>query len=199
MRLGKFALGALVAMLACSGSELGFPWDFERMIRQPRYEAFGTSKFFPDGRAMRSPPLGAIPFEPSRTRIESQGPSTPAPNQALLERGRERFDIFCAACHGANGKSETPVARIMSLRPPPSLHEARVRRLDLVAIHRTIEQGYGLMPSYAGMLPGQDSWAVAYYVKALQLSQEGTALDALPPALRERALRTLGNEAGNAP
>jgi mono/diheme cytochrome c family protein len=184
------ALSLLLAAFACGcqDAERNAPFDFERMIDQPRYDAYGSSAFFEDRRAMREPPELTIPVEASPV-ARLAGPR-PAPDRELLATGRERFIILCSACHGRTGLADTPVAERMTLRPPPSLHEPRLRAADPAYIHRVIVQGYGLMPSYATLASQPDAWGIAYYVKALQLSV-ATPIDELPPRLRERAEREL--------
>jgi mono/diheme cytochrome c family protein len=174
--------------LGCEDGSRGAAFDFERMIVQPRYDAFGSSTFFDDRRAMREPPELTVPLG-AASRVASA--SAPPPTLALLARGRERFEIYCAPCHGVTGLSTTPVAERMALRPPPSLHEPRIRDMDAAYLHTVMMDGFGLMPSYAPMLPQTDAWGVAYYVKALQISM-GTPLSALPPELQDRARGALG-------
>jgi mono/diheme cytochrome c family protein len=176
---------ALLATAACDGPHLGVPWDYERMVRQPRMEPYGASSLFADGRAMRPPPEGTA------ARTAGAGSERPAADLALLERGRDRFGVYCSPCHGIDGRAETPVAARLRVRPPPSLHEPRLRELSAAALEQVVAQGYGLMPSYAAELAPRDRWAVACFVKALQLSQSVRLAD-LPPELRARAQRELG-------
>ncbi|CAN94682.1 hypothetical protein sce4519 [Sorangium cellulosum So ce56] len=108
----------------------------------------------------------------------------------LLQHGKERFEINCAACHGVAGDGESEVARNMTLRRPPSLVDPRVQAFPPGRIYRVIVEGYGLMRSYEAQVPLMERWAIVAYVKALGKSR-ATALDALPPPLRERALKEL--------
>ena len=180
---------------ACDATPNRFPLDFERMRDQPRYQPYDRSAFFPDGKTMRTPPAGTVPME--RTTgptafVDGRTGNTPVDaipgsvTLAAIERGRNRYDVFCAACHGLDGTGDTPVAANMQLRRPPSLHEARIRQLAPGAIFGVVSRGYGLMPSYAHQLTTQDRWNVVAYVRALQLSRNA-ALDALPPAVRSEA------------
>jgi hypothetical protein len=98
--------------------------------------------------------------------------------------------VYCSPCHGVDGYAETPVAERLRVRRPPSLHEPRLRTLSSDAVHDVIVQGYGMMPSYASVLAPADRWAVAFFVKALQLSQS-VALSDLPEELAARARREL--------
>jgi mono/diheme cytochrome c family protein len=137
-------LAVLLVLCACD----------TRMIDQP--------KVLPYDEPMRAAPAGAV------SREEAAAPSESPPiTRALLERGRDRFAVACAACHGLDGSADTPVAHRMHLRPPPSLHEARVVNLADGDVYRAISEGYGLMPSYAAVLSPEDRWAVVAYLRAL--------------------------------
>lgn len=151
----------LLALLGCDNGEVTPDWS--RMITQPKARAYGASDVFADGRAMRTPPAG------TRAREDVATPEAPV-TRALLERGRDRFALVCATCHGLAGDGDTPVARAMQRRPPPSLHEARIVRLTPAELARVIERGYGVMPGYASMLSRADRHAVLAYVRTLQLA-----------------------------
>ena len=110
--------------------------------------------------------------------------------RALLERGRARFAIACATCHGVAGDGDTVVARNRQRRRPPSLHEPRIVALSPGALYRVIVAGYGLMPSYAKLVEPADRWAVVAYVRTLELSW-GAKLAALPAEVRGDAARRL--------
>jgi mono/diheme cytochrome c family protein len=189
------AAALLTFASACKGTDTGVDWQFERMLVQPRYEAYRGSRFFADGRAMQPPPRGTVPRGASadpivvtgRTAAGYAGVVPIALTRALLERGRRNFDITCATCHGVLGDGESPVARRMQLRPPPSLQSDSIRAYSPGLLFRIVREGYGLMPSYASMLSIEDSWATVAYLRALQLSQ-GARLEALPPALRREAI-----------
>lgn len=143
--------------------------DWLRMKDQSEMKVmpYAETPYFEDGIAMRLPPAGTVAHD--REAI------TPPPvDVALLARGRQRFDIVCAACHGVLGDGDTEVARHMALRPPPSLHEPRIRALPPERVVEVIRLGFGLMPSYATVLPPRDRWAVVAYLRALQLSQEAS-------------------------
>jgi len=196
-----FALALAFLLLACEGPDLGSPYDFERMLEQPRYEVYGASPFFADGMAMRVPPAHTIAYGPlpgagpyEAAAVGRDDSADEAVSVELLEEGRERFDIFCAACHGVDGRASTPVADSMTLRPPPSLHEPRLRALPVDRIRTIAEQGYGLMPAYGGMLDPHQARAVAEYVKVLQSSQQMKLSD-LPPSVRLEAREALGRTA----
>jgi mono/diheme cytochrome c family protein len=175
---------ALVALTACP--------RLDPMQRQQKYKAYQASEVAPGGIAMRHPPAGTVPYRSALDPVVATGlgpdgravPVLPVAVTAdLLVRGRNRFDVHCAVCHGVLGDGESQVALNMSLRKPPSLHAYR----DVPDGHlfRVVTNGFGLMPSYAPSLSVEDRWAVVAYVRALQLSQYAAAAG-LPPDARER-------------
>jgi len=184
----------LVVVLAFAGCHDGGV-DLERMIDQRKLEAYEANSAFPDGKAMRSPPPDTVARTSSALRDralteragKSEGAAPPLQvTSELLNRGQDRFDIFCATCHGVLGDGRSQVAENMRLRPPPSLHEARLRALSRGRLYVIIRDGYGLMPAYGAALSVDDRWAVVAYVGALQLSQN-VELSSLPPNLRDEA------------
>lgn len=188
--------GALVLLCseACNESGIITP-NLERMIEQDRYQAYSPSSLFPDGRAMRTPPAGTeihggASLDPAIRTGAVDGAYVariPIPvTRALLDRGQDRFNTYCAACHGVGGDGDSWVARKMTLRKPPTLIGPRVRAFPPGRIYQVIDQGYGLMRSYVEDLDQDDRWAVVAYVRALDTAS-GVPLDALPPAARARA------------
>jgi mono/diheme cytochrome c family protein len=89
--------------------------------------------------------------------------------EEVLERGRERFEIFCAMCHGFTGEGDGMIVR-RGFRKPPSYHEDRLRQARVGYFFRVMTEGFGAMPSYRSQVPVQDRWAIAAYIRALQLS-----------------------------
>jgi mono/diheme cytochrome c family protein len=165
---------------------------FDPMITQQKVKPYRESAFWPNHISMRAPPAGTVAREDviSPEVATGRGPDgrvltrVPVPvTRALLERGRQRFEINCAACHGYLGDGVSLVARNMSLRPPPSLL-ARAAQPD-GWYFQVMSEGFGLMPSYASALTPEERWAVVAYLRALQLSQRAP-LDRLTPAERAR-------------
>jgi mono/diheme cytochrome c family protein len=162
------------------------------MLQQPKVKPYRKSVFFPDQIGMRAPPPGtqaasavvepavATGRNPDGTPL-SVIPVTLTPE--MLELGRKRYEVFCAVCHGVLGDGQGPVARNMSIRPPPSLI-ANWQRPDGF-FFTAITDGYGYMPSYRPWLGTEERWAVVAYVRALQLSQR-TRIDQAPPDVRRR-------------
>jgi mono/diheme cytochrome c family protein len=102
---------------------------------------------------------------------------------ALLARGRERFDVVCATCHGVTGTGESIVAEKMAFRRPPSLHLASTRAYPPGRLYAIVKDGYGLMPAYASMLDVEERWAIVAYVRALWLSR-AASVATLPSSVR---------------
>ena len=88
----------------------------------------------------------------------------------VVRRGRERYNIFCSMCHGPVGQGDGMIVR-RGYRQPPSYHEDRLRRAPVGYFFRVMTEGYGAMPPYRSQVPVQDRWAIAAYIRALQLSQ----------------------------
>lgn len=89
--------------------------------------------------------------------------------QEVMERGKERFEIFCAMCHGLTGEGDGMIVR-RGFRKPPSYHEPRLQQARVGYFFRVMTEGFGAMPSYRNQVPVQDRWAIAAYIRALQLS-----------------------------
>jgi len=182
------ALAALLA-LAASGCD-----DLERMIDQPRYTSYEACPACPEGTIMMMPPPGAVPRTPAVAPEAATGRTAGgylselpvAIDERLLARGRNRFDIFCAACHGRLGNGVSQVAENMTMREPPNLLLPPYTSYPAGRVFAVITEGFGLMRSYAAELPPGDRWAVVAYLQALQLSQRAR-LDELPPEVRAEA------------
>jgi mono/diheme cytochrome c family protein len=192
------ALCGLCGLTGCGGCGQ-WDLDLERMIEQPRFTAYQACEVCPGGTIMMNPPAGTVPrgepVAPTPLVLGRQAgrhlDTIPiAVTRAVLERGRNRFDIFCAACHGRLGNGVSEVAENMTLRRPANLLTAPYLDYPPGRIFTTITEGYGLMRSYAGELPVADRWAVVAYVQVLQLSQHAE-LDALPAQIRSEASRWL--------
>ena len=198
MRAHSVAAAALL-VAACSPEENLVPpdWDLNRMIRQPRYDAYEGSAFFDDGRAMRLPPEGTVPVDapqgPLATGLDGGVPIAALPRpptEATLSRGRDRFETFCAPCHGVTGDGTSVVAAAMPLVKPPSLLTRAIAEKPPGHVYEVIEGGFGMMPRYAYQLPVEDRWAIVAYLRALQLAA-AVEWSSLPPEAREAARREL--------
>lgn len=97
-----------------------------------------------------------------------------------VNRGQERYQIFCAACHGMTGIGDGLVVR-RGFRKPPSFHEERLRQAPVGHFFDVSTNGWGAMPSYAAQIRAADRWAIIAYIRALQLSQQPTAQPGTSP------------------
>ena len=105
-------------------------------------------------------------------------PATVPLNAELLERGRQRFDIFCSPCHDRTGTGNGMIVQ-RGLKQPPSYHQVRLREVPIGYLFDVMTNGFGAMYSLASRIPVQDRWAIAAYVRALQFSQNAV-FDQLP-------------------
>src|SRR5438132_179607 len=151
------------------------------MADQPRYKPYQESGFFADGTSARPLPEGAIP-----QGFEREKPSTTFPfpiTMNVLKRGQERFEIFCTPCHDHMGTGQGMAVRRGFRKAPPSFHIDRLRAAPPGHFFDVITHGDELMPSYAYQIPASDRWAIAAYIRALQLSFDAAAADVPPEEL----------------
>jgi mono/diheme cytochrome c family protein len=94
----------------------------------------------------------------------------------MMERGRERFNVFCSPCHGRTGQGNGVVVQ-RGFRAPPSYHEDRLRNAPVGYFFDVMTHGFGAMPDYASQVPVPDRWAIAAYIRALQFSQNARVDD----------------------
>ncbi len=119
--------------------------------------------------------------EPSDTFATDWAPPPAAPpiTAALLERGQQRFDIYCSVCHGLAGYGDGQIVQ-RGFPAPPSYHTDRLRQAPSQHFYDVITNGYGVMFSYAQRVSPADRWAIAAYIRALQESQNVPAATLSP-------------------
>ena len=153
---------------------------------QPRLNPLSKSDFYADQRSERPPVDGTVARGDLRADSyfytgkigNNPGDAMPFPvTTAVLERGQERFNIFCAPCHSRVGDGNGFVPSRGFSRKPPSFHIARLQKAPNGYIFDVITNGFGIMPDYASQIPVQDRWNIVAYVRALQLSQNATIAD----------------------
>ncbi len=176
----RFAVLAmlLVSLTGCS----------QQMGTQPKYTPLSASPFFDDGRSARPLVEGTLP----RGRIAEDSLFLPKDSdvfpfpvtQQVLERGRERFNIYCSVCHGRLGDGDGMIVR-RGFRRPPSYHIDRLRQAPAGHFFDVITNSFGAMPDYAAQVSPRDRWAIIAYIRALQLSQHYPAAE-LPPEGRKQ-------------
>ncbi|NKB67829.1 MAG: cytochrome c [Candidatus Latescibacteria bacterium] len=178
-------MGAILLLLA-SGCELR-----QAMYDQQKYEPLEASPFFADGMASRQPVPGTVAQGQLmlddhlyKGTVDGQ-PATALPAQIqaqpmaqLLDRGQARYDIFCSPCHDRTGSGNGMIVQ-RGLKQPPSYHIDRLRDMPIGYYYDVMTNGFGAMYSYASRIPVEDRWAIAAYIRALQLSQS-VELERLP-------------------
>ena len=153
----------------------------------PRYEALEESDFFADKRAMRPIPEGTVArgnlrdddvfyTGKSNGEIVQALPAQVTLDKALLDRGQQRFNIYCAPCHSELGDGNGTVVQ-RGYKRPASYHEPRLRTVPIGYFYDVITNGFGQMPDYSAQVAPADRWAIAAYIRALQLSQAATVED----------------------
>ena len=181
------------------------------MQDQPKIKPLRGTTFFGDGLSSRQPIEGTIPRGYLREDSEfytgkksrASGTATPAPQQTagaqqnsfpddieefpiavtkeVVLRGRERYDIFCSACHGLTGNGDGMIVR-RGFRRAASFNDDRLRKAPVGHFFDAMTNGWGAMPSYAPQIAVQDRWAIVAYIRALQASQQNTAAASASPA-----------------
>jgi mono/diheme cytochrome c family protein len=158
----------------------------QEMANQPRYDPYDESTFFSDRLSARPLPIGTVPRNSmGRNTVLDSGITNGEPAAAfpfpvtmdVLQRGRQRYNIYCVPCHGFVGFGDGMAARRGFRRPPTSFHIDRLRQAPPGHFFDVITNGFGAMPSYAFQIEARDRWAIVSYVRALQLSQAATMAD----------------------
>ncbi len=161
------------------------------MASQPSAKALEPSNFFPNKQSARQPVTGTIPsgFMPNGSRIageegfDKNSNQLPFPlTEEVLRRGRQRFEINCAVCHGQTGDGGGLVVK-HGFSPPPTFHSEDLRNTPLGHFYDVITNGFGAMGSYAAQIEPRDRWAIVAYIRALQLSQN-TGISDVPAEKR---------------
>ena len=187
-RLHLLGAAAGLALLVLPGCR-------QDMHDQPKYQPLEASTFFKDGRASRP----RVPGTVARGRRDddavlvsgkADGKLTevfPAPvTKATLDRGHQRFDVYCSPCHDRSGGGRGMIV-MRGYKQPSSFHEDRLRSMPPGYFFDVMTNGFGVMPSYAAQVPVADRWAIAAYIRALQLSQHATLAE-VPEAERSALL-----------
>lgn len=150
------------------------------MADQPRYNPLAASDQFANGMSARMPVAGTVARDADLSAVPDR---IPYPiTTALLERGQQRFDIFCSPCHDRTGDGHGMVVQ-RGFPAPPTYHQHALRKASDRHFYDVITNGYGAMYSYAARVPPSDRWAIVAYIRALQYSRYAPA-DALPQKLR---------------
>ena len=187
-------MGSTVLVAACR----------QDMHDTPRYEVYEASASFPDGRASRNVPVGTVArgqLRDDEWLYTGKVDGLPAPafpfaiGEAEMQRGRERFNIYCTPCHGLLGDGRGMVVQ-RGLRQAASYHQERLQRALPGYFFDVITNGFGAMQGYAEQIPPRDRWMIAAYVRALQLSQNASLDDVRAAIARVSTRRRRGRPAG---
>lgn len=162
------------------------------MHDQPKYIPLRPSNFFGDGRSERPLIEGTVArghLDDDNAFFTGRGPDGKFVNEfpfpvtkAVMERGQNRFNIYCAPCHDRLGNGDGKIVR-RGYRHPPSYHIDRLREVPNGYIYDVISSGFGAMPDYAAQIHPADRWAIVAYLRALQLAQNGK-IDDVPAEKR---------------
>lgn len=191
----------LVAACAVASVIFGGGCEYLRqdMANQPKNRPLSPSEFFGDGRSERPLVENAV----ARGAIADDELFVPKDSNSfplsvdlqLLERGEERYKIFCSPCHGLQGDGNGFVV-MRGMKAPPSYHQDRLRQAPNGYIYDVATNGFGQMLGYSAQIPPRDRWAIIAYIRALQLSRNAKIAD-LPAELREKLNQ--GNSPGTKP
>ncbi|HET7107572.1 MAG TPA: cytochrome c [Candidatus Acidoferrum sp.] len=181
-----FAMAVLFA-LGFAGCENTLRQD---MANQPRQNPLSPSDFFADGRSERP----AIENTVARGSVQDDALLVPKESNAfplpltaeLLERGQQRYGIFCTPCHGIQGDGLGMVA-MRGMKHPPSYHQERLRNVPNGYLYDVVTNGFGAMYGYSAQISPRDRWAIVAYLRALQLSRNAP-VGQLPAELREKLM-----------
>lgn len=183
-----FAPVVLMGLGGCTRDYKFQPVDMWNMSRLKPYEQVN---FFDNRSVQRLPPQGTIARSQERadeqlyfgTRngtLISTNPvfdgASPKDKMAILQRGQERYNIYCQPCHGLNGSADGMIVK-RGFAKPPSYHIERLRTVGDGHLYDVIKNGYGSMYSYSARVPTRDRWAIVAYIRALQLSQNAKTSD----------------------
>jgi hypothetical protein len=184
---------AAVCAFAAAGLLAGCRQD---MHNQPKFIPQRGTDFYADGRSVRPQVENTVArgqlhedayfysgLEPSQDgKPGKEGNVMPFPvTMQVLERGQERFNIYCTPCHSRVGNGVGMIVE-RGYRPAGNFHTPRLMSAPLGHFFYVMTNGYGAMPDYAAQVAPQDRWAIVAYIKALQLSQSAKPTDAAPGA-----------------
>lgn len=191
---------------------VGCRYDMED---QPRYKVYKSSDWFKDGRASRELPDGTVPRGFLRenkslytgkvegatgtAQTNAQGQQITFPDsvtelpmpvtEEVLDRGQEKFKIYCSVCHGAFGNGDGMIVR-RGFPKPPSYNDDRLRNAPVGHFFDVATNGWGKMQGYASQVSVSDRWAIVAYIRALQLSQNPNAAKTAPTTGKPEAAPT---------
>lgn len=190
---GEFRCHFPVAFYCLCALSLAGAGCRKEMWQQPKYKPLDMSEFYNDSMSARPLIEGTVAvgeFHTNEsfytglvgTNLVTQFPLQITPD--VLRRGQERYDIYCAVCHGPGGDGDGMIVQ-RGFPHPPSYHIERLRRAPIGHFYRVITKGYGVMYPYASRVPPEDRWKIAAYIRVLQLSRDAALEQAPAPARNE--------------
>ena len=147
----------------------------EDMYSQAKSQTWDRNAFFSHGSTMRPTVPGTVSADDANEPV----PQPKLVDFAMLERGRQRFNIYCTPCHGRSGDGAGMIVR-RGFPRPPSLHSPRLRAAKASHYYDVITHGHGAMYSYADRVTPADRWAIIAYIRALQRSQDAKREELAP-------------------
>lgn len=179
------AMALVLGGLGLAGCENTLRQD---MANQPRQNPLSPAPIFADGRSERPIPENTVArgaVQDDALIVPKDSNAFPLPLTAeLLQRGQQRYTIFCTPCHGIQGDGLGMVA-MRGMKHPPSYHQERLRNEPNGYLYDVITNGFGAMYGYSAQIPARDRWAIVAYLRALQLSRNAPVSE-LPAELREK-------------
>lgn len=177
----SIAAAALVALAASAACR-------QDMHDTPRYKPLQQSDIYPDKRSSRPIIEGTVARgflkadDVFYTGMQAGAPVEKIPmplTEAVVARGRERFNIYCSPCHGVAGDGDGMIVK-RGYKQPVSYHDPRLRNEKAGYFFDVMTRGFGQMPDYAAQVSPKDRWAIVAYIRALQLSQHASVGDLTP-------------------
>jgi len=183
----RLLLAAALCALGSAGCE-NMNTLRQDMANQPRQNPLSPAPFFADGRSERPAIDNAVAhgsIQDDNLLVPKDSNAFPLPVTAeLLERGQQRYNIFCSPCHGIQGDGMGMVA-MRGMKHPPSYHQDRLRNEPAGYFYDVVTNGFGAMYGYSSQIPPRDRWAIIAYLRALQLSRN-VPVGELPAELQEK-------------
>jgi len=192
--IALLSLTVLPMLSGCRGQESRKPPIHlnPNMDFQPRYNPQSSNQFFEDGRDMRPLPEGTVAYGHLQTDSvmyfgSSGGVFAKNPYKItleFLERGQDRYAIYCTPCHDFAGTGKG-IVTTRGLVPPPNFHDPAFLKIPDGQIYQAINKGVRTMQPYGSVIPLEDRWAIVAYIRALQRSQNATLAD-VPEDMRSK-------------
>ena len=193
MSIGRHRSSVLLVAVALSAALLG--GCRQDMHDAPYVEPFEQNDFWANGAANRPLPAGTVARgllkddthywfgRDDANQLVDTLPEKFGWTRDLLDRGQDRYEIYCSVCHDSSGSGRGMIVQ-RGFKQPQPLYEDRLQAMPIGYFYDVISNGFGIMPHYRNQVPVDDRWAVAAYIRVLQVSQ-GSRLEDLPADVQE--------------